>query len=87
VSYAIGVAQPTSISVFTFGTGKIPDAQLTELIRENFDLRPYGILKMLDLVRPIYQPTAAYGHFGREDIDAPWEKTDKAEALSGAAVA
>ena len=87
VSYAIGVAQPTSISVFTFGTGKIPDAQLTELIRENFDLRPYGILKMLDLVRPIYQPTAAYGHFGREDIDAPWEKTDKAEALSGAVAA
>ena len=87
VSYAIGVAQPTSISVFTFGTGKLPDAQLTELIRENFDLRPYGILKMLDLVRPIYQPTAAYGHFGREDIDAPWEKTDKAEALSGATAA
>jgi S-adenosylmethionine synthetase len=87
VSYAIGVAEPTSISVFTFGTGKIPDAQLTELIRENFDLRPYGILKMLDLVRPIYQPTAAYGHFGREDIDAPWEKTDKAEALSGATAA
>ena len=87
VSYAIGVAEPTSISVFTFGTGKIPDAQLTELIRENFDLRPYGILKMLDLVRPIYKATAAYGHFGREDIDAPWEKTDKAEALKGAAAA
>jgi S-adenosylmethionine synthetase len=87
VSYAIGVAEPTSISVFTFGTGKISDARLTELIREHFDLRPYGILKMLDLVRPIYKPTAAYGHFGREDIDAPWEKTDKAEALKGAAAA
>jgi S-adenosylmethionine synthetase len=87
VSYAIGVAEPTSISVFTFGTGKISDARLTELIREHFDLRPYGILKMLNLVRPIYKPTAAYGHFGREDIDAPWEKTDKAEALKGAAAA
>jgi S-adenosylmethionine synthetase len=87
VSYAIGVAEPTSISVFTFGTGKISDARLTELIRENFDLRPYGILKMLGLVRPIYRATAAYGHFGREDIDAPWEKTDKAEALKGAAAA
>ena len=87
VSYAIGVAEPTSISVFTFGTGRIPDTQLTELIREHFDLRPYGILKMLDLVRPIYKPTAAYGHFGREDIDAPWERTDKAEALKGAAAA
>jgi S-adenosylmethionine synthetase len=87
VSYAIGVAEPTSISVFTFGTGKISDARLTELIREHFDLRPYGILKMLDLVRPIYQATAAYGHFGREDIDAPWEKTDKADALKGAAAA
>ncbi len=87
VSYAIGVAEPTSISVFTFGTGKITDTRLTELIREHFDLRPYGILKMLDLVRPIYKPTAAYGHFGREDIDAPWEKTDKAEALKGAAAA
>ena len=87
VSYAIGVAEPTSISVFTFGTGKISDARLTELIREHFDLRPYGILKMLGLVRPIYRATAAYGHFGREDIDAPWEKTDKAEALKGAAAA
>ena len=87
VSYAIGVAEPTSISVFTFGTGKISDARLTELIREHFDLRPYGILKMLGLVRPIYKATAAYGHFGREDIDAPWEKTDKAEALKGAAAA
>ena len=87
VSYAIGVAEPTSISVQTFGTGKIADARLTELIRENFDLRPYGIIRMLDLVRPIYQPTAAYGHFGRDDIDVPWEKTDKAEALRGAAAA
>jgi len=87
VSYAIGVAEPTSISVFTFGTGRISDARLTDLIREHFDLRPYGILKMLDLVRPIYKATAAYGHFGREDIDAPWENTDKAEALKGAAAA
>ena len=87
VSYAIGVAEPTSISVQTFGTGKISDARLTELIRENFDLRPYGIIRSLDLLRPMYQPTAAYGHFGREDIDVPWEKTDKAEALRGAAAA
>ena len=87
VSYAIGVAEPTSISVFTFGTGRISDVRLTDLIREYFDLRPYGILKMLDLIRPIYQPTAAYGHFGRDDIDLPWEKTDKADALKGAAAA
>ena len=87
VSYAIGVAEPTSISVETFGTGKVSDARLTALIRENFDLRPYGILKMLDLLRPIYRATAAYGHFGREDIDVTWEKTDKAEALAGAAAA
>jgi S-adenosylmethionine synthetase len=87
VSYAIGVAEPTSISVETFGTGKVSDAQLTTLIRENFDLRPYGIVKMLDLLRPIYQATAAYGHFGREDLDLSWEKTDKAEALRGAAAA
>ena len=87
VSYAIGVAEPTSISVSTFGTGKVSDAQLTSLIRENFDLRPYGILKMLDLVRPIYQPTAAYGHFGRDDLDLSWEKTDKAEVLRGSAAA
>jgi S-adenosylmethionine synthetase len=69
VSYAIGVAEPTSISVFTFGTGNISDTRLTDLIREHFDLRPYGILKMLGLVRPIYKATAAYGHFGREDIE------------------
>ena len=87
VSYAIGVAEPTSISVETFGTGRASDAELTTLIRENFDLRPYGIVKMLDLLRPIYQATAAYGHFGREDLDLSWEKTDKAEALRGAAAA
>ena len=87
LSYAIGVAEPTSISVDTFGTGKVSDGELTALIRDNFDLRPYGILKMLDLIRPIYQPTAAYGHFGRDDIDLPWEKTDKADALKGAAAA
>jgi len=81
VSYAIGVAEPTSISVHTFGTGKISEGQLTVLVRDNFDLRPYGILKMLDLIRPIYKPTAAYGAFGRSDIDLSWEKTDKAETL------
>ncbi|MEA5444901.1 methionine adenosyltransferase [Gammaproteobacteria bacterium AB-CW1] len=85
LSYAIGVAEPTSISVDTFGTGQVDDERLTALIREHFDLRPYGILKMLDLVRPIYQPTAAYGHFGREDGDFPWEKTDRAETLREAA--
>ena len=85
VSYAIGVAEPTSISVHTFGTGKLSDTKLTELIREHFDLRPYGILKMLDLIRPIYKDTAAYGHFGRDDIDLSWERTDKAEALKDAA--
>jgi S-adenosylmethionine synthetase len=87
VSYAIGVAAPTSISVQTFGTGRISDSRLIDLIRENFDLRPYGILKMLDLIRPIYQPTAAYGHFGREDIDLTWERCDKAEALRGSVAA
>jgi S-adenosylmethionine synthetase len=87
VSYAIGVAAPTSISVQTFGTGRIGDDRLVDLIRENFDLRPYGILKMLDLIRPIYQPTAAYGHFGREDIELSWERADKAEALRGAVAA
>ncbi len=79
--YAIGVARPTSIMVDTFGTGKLSDQKLVELIRENFDLRPAGIIKMLDLRRPIYKQTAAYGHFGRTDLDLPWEKTDKAEAL------
>jgi len=85
VSYAIGVAEPTSISVETFGTGKIDDARITELVREHFDLRPKGLITMLDLLRPIYRPTAAYGHFGREDLDLPWEKTDKADALRDAA--
>ncbi len=85
VSYAIGVAEPTSISVQTFGTGTISDARMTTLIREHFDLTPYGILKMLDLIKPIYRQTAAYGHFGREDIDLSWERTDKAEALKAAA--
>jgi len=96
VSYAIGVAEPTSISVTTFGTGRIPDAQIEKLIRKHFDLRPYGIIKMLDLVHPVYQATAAYGHFGRKPFELSytdgagkkqvatafsWEKTDKAEAL------
>jgi S-adenosylmethionine synthetase len=81
VSYAIGVAEPTSISVQTFGTGTISDKRMTQLIREHFDLTPYGIRKMLDLLRPIYRPTAAYGHFGREDLDLSWERTDKADAL------
>ena len=81
LSYAIGVAQPTSIMIDTFGTGKIAEEKLVEIVRENFDLRPAGIIKMLDLRRPIYKQTAAYGHFGRTDIDLPWEKTDKAETL------
>lgn len=85
VSYAIGVAEPTSISVETFGTSKLDEARIIELVREHFDLRPRGLIAMLDLLRPIYGPTAAYGHFGREDIDLPWEKTDKAEALKDAA--
>lgn len=87
VSYAIGVAEPTSISVYTFGTGKVSEERLTALIREHFDLRPYGILRMLDLIRPIYRPTAAYGHFGRDDLDLSWERTDRAEALRGAVAA
>ena len=81
LSYAIGVAHPTSIMVDTFGTGKVSEEKLVEMIRENFDLRPAGIIKMLDLRRPIYKQTAAYGHFGRTDLDLPWEKTDKAEIL------
>ena len=81
LSYAIGVAQPTSIMVDTFGTGKLSDEKLVEIIRENFDLRPAGIIKMLDLRRPIYKQTAAYGHFGRNDLDLPWERLDKADAL------
>ena len=81
LSYAIGVARPTSINVDTFGTGKVSDSKLVEIIRENFDLRPAGIIRMLDLRRPIYKQTAAYGHFGRTDLDLPWEKTDKVEDL------
>lgn len=81
LSYAIGVAQPTSVSVDTFGTGKVSDTKLVEIIRENFDFRPAGIIKMLDLRRPIYKQTAAYGHFGRLDVELPWEKLDKADDL------
>ena len=81
LSYAIGVAHPTSIMVDTFGTGKLSNEKLVDMIRENFDLRPAGIIKMLDLRRPIYKQTAAYGHFGRTDLDLPWEKTDKVETL------
>ena len=81
LSYAIGVAQPTSIMVDTFGTGKVADEKLLTAIRENFDLRPAGIIKMLDLRRPIYKQTAAYGHFGRNELNLPWEQTDKAEEL------
>lgn len=81
LSYAIGVAHPTSIQVETFGTGKLSDQKLTEIVRENFDLRPAGIIKMLDLRRPIYKQTAAYGHFGRNNLDLPWERLDKAEDL------
>ena len=81
LSYAIGVAQPTSVRVDTFGTGKLSDEKLVEIVRENFDLRPAGIIRMLDLRRPIYKQTAAYGHFGRNDLDLPWEKLDKADAL------
>ena len=82
LSYAIGVAHPTSIMVDTFGTGKLSNEKFVEIIRENFDLRPAGIIKMLDLRRPIYKQTAAYGHFGRNDIDVPWEKTDKVDVLA-----
>lgn len=81
LSYAIGVAQPTSVMVDTFGTGKIADEKLVDIVRENFDLRPAGIIKMLDLRRPIYKQTAAYGHFGRNDLDLPWEKLDKVDVL------
>ena len=81
LSYAIGVAQPTSIMADTYGTGKLSDEKLVEIIRENFDLRPAGIIKMLDLRRPIYKQTAAYGHFGRNDLDLPWERLDKVDAL------
>ena len=84
ISYAIGVAEPTSISINTFGTGKLSDDKISELVREHFDLRPRGLIEMLDLKRPIYRKTAAYGHFGREDADFTWEATDKAEALKAA---
>ena len=81
LSYAIGVAEPTSVSVDTFGTAKIADSRIVELVRQHFELRPKGLIDMLDLLRPIYRQTAAYGHFGREDADFTWERTDKAEAL------
>ena len=81
LSYAIGVAQPTSVMVDTFGTGKLSDSRLVEIIRDNFDLRPAGIIKMLDLRRPIYRQTAAYGHFGRNTLNLPWEQTDKVAIL------
>ena len=85
LSYAIGVAEPTSISVETFGTGKISNTEIVKIIREHFELRPKGLIKMLDLIRPIYRNTAAYGHFGREDLELSWEETDKAAALKAAA--
>lgn len=85
ISYAIGIAEPTSIYVETFGTGKIPDSEIVKLVYKHFDLRPYGIIKMLDLLHPVYRQTAAYGHFGREDINVSWEKTDKADILRNAA--
>ena len=85
VSYAIGVAEPTSISITTFGTGKIPDSRIVELVREHFDLRPKGLVHMLNLLQPVYEPTAAYGHFGRQGDGFTWEKTDKADALKAAA--
>ena len=85
LSYAIGVAEPTSISIETFGTAKISDERIVELIRNNFELRPKGLIKMLDLLRPIYRQTAAYGHFGREETTFTWERTDKAESLKSEA--
>ncbi|WP_298206372.1 methionine adenosyltransferase domain-containing protein, partial [Acidovorax sp.] len=85
ISYAIGVARPTSMMVDTFGTGKIPEAKIVELIQAHFDLRPKGIVNMLDLLRPIYTETASYGHFGREEPDFTWEVTDKAAELKAAA--
>ncbi|MDE6129811.1 MAG: methionine adenosyltransferase, partial [Lachnospiraceae bacterium] len=81
LSYAIGVARPTSVRVETFGTGRLSELELVKIVRENFDLRPAGIIKMLDLRRPIYKQTAAYGHFGRNDLDLPWEKLDKVDLL------
>ena len=87
ISYAIGIAEPTSISIDTFATGKVPEERLIQLVRQHFDLTPYGIVEMLDLLRPIYQATAAYGHFGREEPDFSWERTDKAELLKMEAAA
>ena len=81
LAYAIGVAHPVSIMVDTFGTGKVDEEKIVDLVQKTFDLRPAGIIKMLDLRRPIYRQTAAYGHFGRTDVDLPWEKTDKAALL------
>jgi S-adenosylmethionine synthetase len=85
VSYAIGVAEPTSIRVETFGTGRITEERIVDLVRAHFDLRPWGLIQALDLLRPMYQATAAYGHFGRDDLDLPWERTDRAEELRAAA--
>jgi len=85
ISYAIGVAKPTSVMVETYGTGKIPDEKITDLVLAHFDLRPKGIVNMLDLLRPIYRKTAAYGHFGREEPEFTWERTDKAAILRDAA--
>lgn len=81
LAYAIGVANPVSINVDTYGTGKVSEEKLVELVRNNFDLRPAGIIRMLDLRRPIYKQTAAYGHFGRTDLDVPWEQVDKVDLL------
>jgi S-adenosylmethionine synthetase len=85
ISYAIGIAKPTSVMVTTFGTGKVSDEKIEALVREHFDLRPKGIVQMLDLLRPIYRKSAAYGHFGREEPEFSWERTDKAAALKAAA--
>ena len=85
VAYAIGVARPMNVTVYTEGTGVIPDEKIAALVNEHFDLRPKGIIQMLDLLRPIYQKTAAYGHFGREEPEFTWERTDKAKALRAAA--
>ena len=85
MAYAIGVAKPMNVTVYTEGTGKIPDEKIAELVDEHFDLRPKGIIRMLDLLRPIYRKTAAYGHFGRDEPEFTWESTDKADALRAAA--
>ena len=82
IAYAIGVAQPVSVLVTTFGTGRLPDERIAEIVRETFDLRPGAIIRDLDLRRPIYRQTAAYGHFGRNDLDLPWERTDRAAELA-----